>query len=44
MRDLVDEGCDYRLKSLLEGIVWQGLDDYMLELLELVYHRNDKFF
>jgi len=44
MRELVDEGCEHRRRKLEQGIAWDGPDDFLLEVFELVKEKNRKFY
>lgn len=40
MQALVDEGCDFRDKRIAAGIVWQGLEDWIMSLNDDLNYRN----
>lgn len=44
MRDLVDEGCSLRDQKLEKGIIWEGFDDWFLNILSELTKRNRKKF
>lgn len=43
MQELVDLACEFKFLKELAGVIWDGLDDFMLEILTETNNRNKKF-
>jgi hypothetical protein len=43
MRELVDEGCEYKFRRDSAGIIWDGFDPWMLDIMTETKERNKKF-